>query len=152
MLVDDVGLLHVIVAKVEERHGIDNTHFIARGIALGTFVGRQESIIASAISQSANGFHNQAFASSLRLAEEGIEVVLGVETFGQRLMEHVTKGGKEVLLSHEGIGDNRANVALPIHEEGNARACLKETIFSTSISAVPVVTAYETWRRPSECM
>ena len=52
MLVDDVGLLHVVVAKIEERQRIDNAHLVARGITLGAFVGRQEGIVASAIGQS----------------------------------------------------------------------------------------------------
>ena len=103
MLVDDVGLLHVVVAKIEEGQRIDNAHLVARGISLGTFVGRQERIVASAIGQSANGFHYHAFASALRLAKEGVEVVLGVKSLGQGLVQHVGKGGKEVLLSYEGI-------------------------------------------------
>ena len=143
MLADDIGLLHVVVAKIEERQRIDNAHLVACGISLGTFVGRQEGIVASAISQSANGFHNHTFASPLRFAKEGTKVVLRVESFGQRLMEHVGKGGKEVLLSHEGVGDNRTNVSLPINEERNACASLKETVLSSSVASVHVVLANE---------
>ena len=86
MLADDIGLLHVVVAKIEERQRIDNAHLVASGISLGTFVGRQEGIVASAIGQSANGFHYHTFASTFRLAKEGVEVVLGVESLGQGLV------------------------------------------------------------------
>ena len=59
------------------------------------------------------------------------------------MVKHVSKGGKEVLLSDKSIGDNGANVPLPINEEWHTSACLKETILSTSITPVHIMIAYE---------
>ena len=70
-------------------------------------------------------------------------MVLGVESLGQGLVQHVGKRGKEVLLSYEGVGDNGANVALPINEEGNACASLKETVLPSSVASVHVVLTNE---------